>query len=181
LLSSWKTGSFSRSAQLHEWVARCIFLITSSVLLITRNCFPGHVSFWGLFYNYQILFHFCPFEYTRFTASSSSHFLFSFFIHQWFYNPLLVPGLFFSCVIFFTQPVGLLGRMISSSQGRYLPTEQHKENKRTQTSMPQLEFEPTIPGFELAKTVHALDWVATMICPLWHILCFSRCFFITVV
>jgi hypothetical protein len=30
------------------------------------------------------------------------------------------------------------------------------QNKRTQTSMPQMEFERTIPVFERAKTVHAL-------------------------
>jgi hypothetical protein len=36
-------------------------------------------------------------------------------------------------------------------------TEQHKQNKRTQTSMPLVEFEPTIPVFERVKTVHALD------------------------
>jgi hypothetical protein len=41
------------------------------------------------------------------------------------------------------------------------PTE--TQNKRTQTSMPQLGFEPTIPVFELAKKVHALDRVATVI------------------
>jgi hypothetical protein len=29
--------------------------------------------------------------------------------------------------------------------------------------MPQVEFEPTIPVFERAKTVHALDSVATVI------------------
>jgi hypothetical protein len=31
------------------------------------------------------------------------------------------------------------------------------QNKRTQTSMPQVRFEPMIPVFEQAKTVHALD------------------------
>jgi hypothetical protein len=36
---------------------------------------------------------------------------------------------------FLRQSVGLFGRGISSSQGRYLHTEQHKQNKRTQTSM----------------------------------------------
>jgi hypothetical protein len=41
-------------------------------------------------------------------------------IHQWLYSPLLGPGLFFSFVIFFTETVGLLGRVISPSQGRYL-------------------------------------------------------------
>jgi hypothetical protein len=33
----------------------------------------------------------------------------------------------------------------SPSQGRYLHTEQHKQNKRTQTSMPRVGFELTIP------------------------------------
>jgi hypothetical protein len=43
---------------------------------------------------------------------------------------LFGPGLFFDFVIFFTQSVGLLGRGISPSQGRYLHTEQHKQEKR---------------------------------------------------
>jgi hypothetical protein len=38
----------------------------------------------------------------------------------------LGPGLFFSLVIFFTRTVGLLVRVISSSQGCYLHTGQHK-------------------------------------------------------
>jgi hypothetical protein len=46
------------------------------------------------------------------------------FIHQWPCSPLLGPGLFFGSVIFFIQSVGLLGRVISLSQGRYLHTEQ---------------------------------------------------------
>jgi hypothetical protein len=29
--------------------------------------------------------------------------------------------------------------------------------------MPQVGFEPTIPAFERAKTVHALDFMATVI------------------
>jgi hypothetical protein len=37
------------------------------------------------------------------------------------------------------------------------------QNKRTQTSMPQVRFERTIPAFERAKTVHALDRALTMI------------------
>jgi hypothetical protein len=47
------------------------------------------------------------------------------FQFQWFYSPLLSPSLFFSFVIFFTQTVGLLGRVISPSRGRYLHTGQH--------------------------------------------------------
>jgi hypothetical protein len=37
------------------------------------------------------------------------------------------------------------------------------QNKRSQTSMPQMGFELTIPVFERAKTVHALDCAATVI------------------
>jgi hypothetical protein len=54
--------------------------------------------------------------------------------------------------------VGLLGRMISPSQGRYLTQTQNK-----QTSTPGVGLEPTIPAFELAKTVHVLDRAATVI------------------
>jgi hypothetical protein len=42
------------------------------------------------------------------------------FILQWHYSPVLGPGLFFSFVFFYTQTVGLHGREISASQGRYL-------------------------------------------------------------
>jgi hypothetical protein len=51
--------------------------------------------------------------------------------------------------------VGLLGRAISPSQGRY-PTQ-------TQMSIPRVGFEPTIPALERAKIVHALDRAATVI------------------
>jgi hypothetical protein len=37
------------------------------------------------------------------------------------------------------------------------------QNKRTQTSMSHVGFEPTNPVFERAKTVHALDCAATVI------------------
>jgi hypothetical protein len=39
------------------------------------------------------------------------------------------------------------------------------QNKRTQTFTTQVEFEPTIPVFERAKAVHALDHAATVIGP----------------
>jgi hypothetical protein len=57
----------------------------------------------------------------------------------------------------YTQSVGLLGRGISSSQGHCLHRTTQTQNKRTQISMPRVGFEPTIPVFERAKTVHALD------------------------
>jgi hypothetical protein len=37
------------------------------------------------------------------------------------------------------------------------------QNKRTHKSNPQVGFEPTIPVFKRAKTVHALDLAATVI------------------
>jgi hypothetical protein len=85
------------------------------------------------------------------------------FIRQWIYSPLLGPGLFFSFVIFFTQTVGLLGREISSSQDRCLHRTTQTQNKRIHRH-PCLwvGFEPTIPSFERAKTVHARDRGATV-------------------
>jgi hypothetical protein len=56
--------------------------------------------------------------------------------------------------------IGLLGRAISPSQGRYLTKTQNKH--RQQTSMPRVVFEPTIPVFERAKTVHASHGAATV-------------------
>jgi FAD synthase len=65
----------------------------------------------------------------------------------------------------FSQPVGLRGRVINTSEGRYLNTGQHKQriNAYThETSMTYVGFEPTIPASERAKTVHALDREATV-------------------
>jgi hypothetical protein len=56
--------------------------------------------------------------------------------------------------------VGLLGRVTSPSQGRYLTQTQ---NKHRQTSIPRMGFEPTIPAFDRTKTVHALDGAVTAI------------------
>jgi hypothetical protein len=67
--------------------------------------------------------------------------------------PLLDLGRFFSFLI--------LGRRISPSQGRY--TQNNTQNKLTETSMPWVGFDPIIPVFERAKTVHALDRAATVI------------------
>jgi hypothetical protein len=47
----------------------------------------------------------------------------------------------FEVFLIYTQSVGLLGRGNSPSQGRCV----HTEHKRTQTSMPRVGFEPTIP------------------------------------
>jgi hypothetical protein len=78
-------------------------------------------------------------------------------------QPLIGPWPIFQFLCLFTQSVGLLGPGISPPQGHYLHIGQHKQNKRTQTSMPRVGFELTIPVFERAQTVHALDRSAAMI------------------
>jgi hypothetical protein len=58
------------------------------------------------------------------------------------------------------QTVGLLDRVISSSQGLYHNTGHHKHGINTytyQTSIPYVGFEPMIPASERAKTLYALD------------------------
>jgi hypothetical protein len=75
---------------------------------------------------------------------------------------LVDPGPCFS-FLSYTQSVGLLGLVVSPSLGRYLHTEQYKQNKRIRTSMPLVGFEPTILVFEGAKTVHALHRAAAVI------------------
>jgi hypothetical protein len=73
---------------------------------------------------------------------------------------------FFSFLILYTVD-RTLGRGISPSQGRYLHIQQHKSpNKGTQTFIPWVGFEPTIPAFERAKTIHALDRATNVICAL---------------
>jgi hypothetical protein len=73
------------------------------------------------------------------------------------------PLIFSSMIIL--QTLGLLGRVISPSQGLYLNTGQHKHRINTytyQTSIPCVGFEPTIPASERTKTLHALDRSATV-------------------
>jgi hypothetical protein len=62
------------------------------------------------------------------------------------------------------QSVGLLGRVISSSQGLYLYTNTEKRTHihKHWTSMPWVGFEPTVSASERAKTVHVLDRSATV-------------------
>jgi hypothetical protein len=49
-------------------------------------------------------------------------------------QPFVGPGLFFSLVIF-TQTVGLLGQVMSPTQGRYLHTGQHKHKINSDTDI----------------------------------------------
>jgi hypothetical protein len=98
---------------------------------------------------------------TTVTVSNSRNILSS-FIHRCLYSPLLGSGRLFRFVLLYTDG-RIRERGISPSKGNYLHTGQHKQNKCTQTSMPQMGFEPTITFFEGANTVHALDRAATVI------------------
>jgi hypothetical protein len=71
-------------------------------------------------------------------------------------------ALFYPTFLILGQSVGPIGRRISLSQGRYLHSTTQIQNKCRQASMSWVGFEPTIPVFERAKTVHALDRTATV-------------------
>jgi hypothetical protein len=90
-----------------------------------------------------------------------------YFCFHWLYTPLRPWPLLFSFMTIL-QTVGLLGRVISLSQGLYLNTGQHKHRINTythQTSMPYVGFDPTIPASERAKAVHAFDRSTTVTGP----------------
>jgi hypothetical protein len=79
----------------------------------------------------------------------------------------MTPHLFGPWGLFrFLNPIqlaGLFGRGISPSQGRYLPTGQHKHRINAHKH-PCLEWDSNPrPVFVRAKTVHALDRVATVV------------------
>jgi hypothetical protein len=69
---------------------------------------------------------------------------------------------------FFSFLIHTVGRTLwTGDQSLARPLRTHgttqTQKKRTQTSIPRVGFEPTIPAFEQAKTVHALDRAATVI------------------
>jgi hypothetical protein len=72
-------------------------------------------------------------------------------------------GRFISLLILYTA--GRTPWTGDQTVGMPLPTHRtaQTQNKRIQTSMPRVGFEPTIPAFVRAKMVHALDRAATVI------------------
>jgi hypothetical protein len=79
------------------------------------------------------------------------------------YSPLLDLGRFFSSLVFYT----VVRTPWTGDQSIARPLPAHRtaqtQNKRTQSSMPRVGFELTIPVFERAKTVHALESAATVV------------------
>jgi hypothetical protein len=79
-------------------------------------------------------------------------YLLTYLLNPFLLYPTVLRLFFFISIIL--QTVGLLGRVISSSQGLYLTTGQHKHRINTytyQTSMPCVGFELTIPASEHAR------------------------------
>jgi hypothetical protein len=79
---------------------------------------------------------------------------------------LLDLGRFSSILILYT--VGRTPWTGDQPVAKPLPTHRtiKTQNKFTQISMPRVGFEPMIPAFERAKTVHALDRAVTVIGPI---------------
>jgi hypothetical protein len=80
----------------------------------------------------------------------------------WFCSPLIIDR-------FFSFPIlwKVCGTPWTGDQPVAKPLPTHRttqtQNKRTQTSLPRVGFEPTTPVFERTKTVHALDRADTVI------------------
>jgi hypothetical protein len=85
-----------------------------------------------------------------------------FIVLLWLYSPLLGLGRCFRFLILYTVDITLW--MGDQPVARPLPTHRttQTQKKRRHTSMPWVGFEPMIPVFERAKTVHALDRATTV-------------------
>jgi hypothetical protein len=79
------------------------------------------------------------------------------------YGSLLCLGRFFSFLIFYT--VGKTSWTGDQPISSPLPAHRtvQTQNKRAQTYIPRVGFEPTIPAFERTKRVHVLDSAATVV------------------
>jgi hypothetical protein len=106
--------------------------------------------------------------YTRFCAylkRNSRHSLSVYLsLYLWLYSPFVGPWPLFQ----FYNHIYTVGRTPWTGDqpiARPLPTHRttQTQNKRTQTSMLRVGFEPMISAFEREKTVHALDCAATEI------------------
>jgi hypothetical protein len=85
-----------------------------------------------------------------------------YFLSLWLYSPLDLGRIFSFLIIYLVGRTPWTG---DQSVAKPLPTHRttQTQNKRTQTSLSRLGFEPTIPVFERAKTVHVLDRSAIVI------------------
>jgi hypothetical protein len=86
------------------------------------------------------------------------------------YGSIAVVGLSKFIQFFNPYTIGKTAWAGDQPVARPLPTHitRQTQNKRTQTSMPRVGFKPTIPVFEWAKAVNALDTAATVIVPRYY-------------
>jgi hypothetical protein len=135
----WKECRGHRSwHNLRNSPAACVEELTSMADLRTW--------FWTCDHKNRTLYNPCYFIYLSIYLS----------IYLWLYSPFLDLGRFFSFLTFYT--VGRTPWTGDQAVERPLPAHRtaQTQNKRTQTSMPWVGFEATIPVFDRAKTVHAL-------------------------
>jgi hypothetical protein len=93
-------------------------------------------------------------DFTSLQSRSTNNYRYYYYYYYW-----MLYSLLFSVSWSYTQSVGLTGWGISL----YLHTGQNKQNRSTQTFMPQVGFEPRTAALERAKTVYASDREATAI------------------
>jgi hypothetical protein len=112
-----------------------LYLIKHQFLVYPTHKFRLHVTFIQIIYHWTLLGpNYWP------------------FIHQWPYSPFVGPWPLSSSVFFFTQTVGLLGRVISPLEGRYLHRGQHKHrinaHKHINTSSGIRTHDPSVRPIE---------------------------------
>jgi hypothetical protein len=123
--------------QLHGFISQKMELLTTSA--VTASC-PA------LYSSYNSTF-------SRITKDCIHLFFNEFTVICW------TLAAFFSFVILYTPGTG------DQPVSRPTPTHRttQRENKRKQTSIPRVGFEPTTPMCERVKTIHAYDRVAAVI------------------
>jgi hypothetical protein len=135
-------------------------LIIWRSILISNGCFISDSKLQEML-NAQLSIH-IAFTFITLTNIRSYFFL-------WLYSAIQALSAFMKLSLSFQlldlgQSVGLLGRVISLSQGLYLYTNIEKRTHTTQTLNIHawVGFEPKVPASARAKTVHFLDRSATV-------------------
>jgi hypothetical protein len=152
---NWKFGSFES-----EWDFVSVFLLKEQHQRLVRPVWLNYIETFTCFgrkrQSLDLPVRKCLYSYIW--RSIVHQFYLS--ICLWRYSPLLGFGRIFSFLIFYVYTVGRTpwtGNQLVAHRAA------QTQNKRTQTCVPQVGFELTVPVFEWAKTVHVLDFAATVI------------------
>jgi hypothetical protein len=134
---------------------------------------------WQLVFEIYIVLFWIPFIRTlymrEYYSVSGTRYIYdpsTLFFSLWLYSPLNL-GRLFSFLIIYT--VGRISWMGDQPIVRLLPIHRttQTQNKRKQTSVPRVGFEPTTSVFERAETIYALGCIGTVICSI-PLLCRSN-------